>query len=409
MLSRVKTYLKNYKKGLTSGTHFFKTIDETKNDVCFKYYAVHVLKNKPYEIQEVYKEYLNKGLYVSGNVNFYCACGYRVDWKGDDYKFYKIDKRLNIWAMPLFTIKEASEILKKHIPYFQVNDCVDIYNYAKNYKDYAMSELLSKAGFDYLVLSKRILKLNKDKKKALISWLKVNGDYVRKHTPLVSYILKAVNHNITIEQVYYEEAIDVYEKEFKKNNIVRTRKECEETYKYLNSSKKVQNIGLHDYIDYLNMAKECGYDMTARSTLFPLNAREKHDLLQTRIKLKKGKAISRKIKKIHDLLKSYELSYKDLSIVIPKSQVDFIKWGKLLNICVGSYGYDKKMADRRCIIIGIKNKGKVIECCEIGGKAANIIQLRGKDNCDSDRHDDCLKLANKFITKFRKEQLYDLE
>lgn len=414
MIAQIQNWIDKQAKPIGSGTYWFKTLDDSEGQPCLRTYALHVLKNKPYQIKEVVREYLNGDICVHGDLYFCGAAGYRVMWEPRkhwsyympeecDDRWYLVDLKTapGMECISLYTNADVNRIFKKYIPYFQMNDHLNVMVYAQRYKEFASAEQLSKAGFEYLVMDKRVLKLNKSSKKKLIHWLIENGDCVKNHKPVYNDISKAVKLGWTMEKFYYESAIDVYEKQFKDRQLERTREECEQVYKYLNNPKKPQKIGLHNYLDYLEMMKEAGYDMNEKSVLYPLDCARAHDNIVAQKKKKESEEINQKLVQISTALKKYEISCKDLKLVIPTCQKDFVSWGKKLNICVGTYGYDKKMIEGKCIILMVYLNDQPLECCELTkkdrGNSLKIEQLRGKHNGESPRHSDCEKLVNQFI------------
>ncbi len=422
MCEEISKWIEKAVKPISSGTWWFDTFDDDEGEPCLRTWALHVLKNKPYQVKEVIREYWNKGLFIHGDLYFCGAAGYKVNWgnrKGHSYympseednTWYPIDMMLRpgISTIRLFKNDKLNSIFKKYVPYFQMSEPLNIMEYARRYKEFSSAELLAKAGFEYLVMDKRVLKLSKASKKKLVRWLMIpeNNDYVKVHHPVYNDISRAIKKNWSMDKYYYEQAIDRYEVVFKNARIKRTREECMEVYDYLNGRKKhpMQKVALHTYIDYLGMAKEEGMDMKAKSTLYPLDCARAHDTLVTRRNIKESKEINEKLSKIYEKLTPYQISKKDLKIVFPKNQKDFVEWGKKLHICVGSYDYDKKMSKGECIITMVYLNDQPLECCELrkkpSGRKLEIIQLRGEYNQDSERHEECEALINKFIKVYK--------
>ena len=421
MKTEIQEWMDKHLDKLGSGTYWLETLDDEEGQPCLRTWALHILKHKKPELKEVVREYLDGDIKVHGDLYFIGAKGYTVNWgtsksyyipKELDDNWYLVDlkQRPGMSATRLFHNKDLNSIFKKYIPYFQMSENLNIMEYAKRYQEYSSAELLAKAGFEYLIMDKRVLKLSKPMKKKLIHWLMVqeNNDYVKSHHPLYNDISRAMAKGWTMEKYYYENTIDEYEKKFSSEGFTRTREECEEVYRYLNGVGKhpIQLIGLHDYIDYLKTANELGFDMTLKSTIYPLNGREAHDSLVRTKQEKESKELNEQLSKIATILKGYEIKKKDLKIVIPTSQKDFIEWGKRLQICVGTCGYDKKMVRGDCIILMVYLNDQPLECCEltIKERSKNVLkieQLRGEHNGDSPRHEDCKNLVNQFIHNYR--------
>lgn len=425
MRYEIEEWIKSKEGEIQRGTYWLKVIDDNDGQPCLRTYALNSTKKAGIRVKEVLREYLDGQILIHGDLYWCGAGGYQVMWEPRksatyylpyylDDTWYPLDKRPRIYSIYLFSKKAAENLLKKYIPYFVLPSSFDnLMEYAIRYNNYASAEQLVKAGFGWLVMDKRCLKLSGESKKKFVRWLmiKENSEYVKDHKTSYSDIAGAIKRNITIERVDYERCIDRYEKAFKEANIQRTRKECEDVYDYLNGSKKKkpQKIGLRNYIDYLNMAKDDGLDMTLKSTIYPLNAHIAHDTLANRRKIKESQEINEKLEKIFSLLKDYAISQNDLKIVIPHSQKEFVEWGKQLKICVGSYGYDKKMSKGDCIILMVYRNDEPLECCELQKRGENkylsIVQLRGLHNQSSSRHKDCEKLVNKFIHNYENQNL----
>lgn len=402
----------NSKPDLANGTYYLHVLDDADGQPCLRTYALHKSKAKSIRVKEVVRDYLNGEIYMHGDLHWCGAGGYRVMWEERNYSgwwlpctlddnWYQIDRRPGMTAYDLYTHEEAENLFKKYIPYFILDDRMCLMEYAIRYQKYASAEQLVKAGYSHLIWDKRVLKMNPNQKKKLIRWLMSdgNGEYVKAHNTLFTDIQKAMKRGLGIERFYYEQCIDNYEESFKLARIKRTRAQCEEIYRYLNNPKKPQNLGLHDYIDYLGMAKQEGFNMREKSVLFPRDVARVHDSIKSKRKAKETKELNKKLKVITEKLLPFEIKSKDLRIVIPTCRNDFVEWGKKLHICVGTYDYDKKMAEGKCIIVMVYTNDQPLECCELqkeNGKL-RIIQLRGEHNQDSPRHEDCRLLVNKFI------------
>jgi len=426
MNEQIQEYINKHYDLLGSGTYFLDTFDDKEGQPCLRTWALHKLKGKAPAIKEVVREYLNGDIKIHGDLYFMGAAGYKVNWGNHkhysywmnselDDNWYLVDlkQRPGMSTIRLFKNFELITIMRKYIPYFTISENLNIMLYAQRYKEFPDAEKLAKAGFEYLVMDKRVLKLSKDSKKKLVSWLlnPENGDYVKSHHPVYNDISRAIKKGWTMDKYYYEQTIDVYQQDFKQAGFRRTREQCEEVYNYLNGRKghKVQLIGLHDYIDYLRTAKEMNFNMRLKSVIYPRDARAAHDnLIQTK-KAAESKEINEQLNKIASILKGYEIKRKDLRIVIPTCQKDFIQWGQKLHICVGTYGYDKKMVRGDSLILMVYVNDTPLECCELTKKQRSngleICQLRGAHNFDSPRHEECKSLVNAFIRNYKNQQL----
>ena len=415
----------NSAEEIYSGTHWVKVIDDFDGQPCLRTFALNKTKTHGIRVKEVVKEYLDGKMFIHGDLYFCGAAGYKVKWENGKYNGYYMPhntddtwyevsykKRLGISAVNLFDAKAVQELFSKYIPYFfySENICLNVIEYAIRYKEYNAVEMLAKAGFGFLAKDKRVLKLDKQKKKALIKWLNdpVNKEYAQEYPESLNYniISQCIKQGINIDDWCHNRDMERYQKVFKNFGFTVTLDYCDVVYKYLNNGRIVQNIGLRDYVDYLSMAKELGLDINAKNVAFPIDAARAHDQLKSRKSKAETRIINKKLKDIKNILQKYQLSYKGLSIVIPENRQDFIKWGEKLHIYVGNYDYDKKMVKGDCIILMVCLNDQPLECCEltIKERSKNVLkieQLRGEYNGDSPRHKDCENLVNQFIHNYR--------
>lgn len=106
--------------------------------------------------------------------------------------------------------------------------------------------------------------------------------------------------------------------------------------------------GQFEYADYLNACLELGLDMDDTKNLYPKNFRRMHDL---RIDQRDSKRCMVKAKAFREAAELWSGIENDkYIIVIPDKPTDLRKEGKALHHCVGVMGYDKKMAEKRCVI-----------------------------------------------------------
>ena len=165
MNTKVKQWFKD-NSPLKSGTYYLKTLEELEGDVCLRTFALRVTK-KDVNCKEDVRDFLNKGLYVHGDLHWCGDGGYRVMFEERKYPsfflpcdcddhWYKAEKRPNISSIELFESKDIEKIFKKYIPYFVYSEeCRDSpVDYAQKYKNYPACELLVKNGFPELATNK---------------------------------------------------------------------------------------------------------------------------------------------------------------------------------------------------------------------------------------------------------------
>lgn len=144
--------------------------------------------------------------------------------------------------------------------------------------------------------------------------------------------------------------------------IKETNVNRERLYDYINTP----GIGMWNYADYWKATFLLGYDMNDTKNVYPKDFKRMHDLRineYASFKAKKDaqerKEMQKRFRTVADEFKKYEFSNGTLSVIIPTSPKDLVKEGKTLHHCVGKMGYDKKMADRKCIIAFIREAADI--------------------------------------------------
>ena len=92
------------------------------------------------------------------------------------------------------------------------------------------------------------------------------------------------------------------------------------------------------WIDYLDMAKALGYDLSRKDVVMPKDLQDRHDAAAETLKYEEKQIQTEKRRKLNEKIqKMYEFSYGDMCIVAPDSVSDIIREGKVLRHCVGGY------------------------------------------------------------------------
>lgn len=157
---------------------------------------------------------------------------------------------------------------------------------------------------------------------------------------------------------------------------------------------------ISDYKDYLDMAKQLGYDMKSKSVLFPRNIKKAHDAVNKLLQVKKDKETDGKIRKREaELNRKYAFEADGLLIRAPRDMGDFIDEGSMQNNCVARM-YMKPHAKGSTDILFMRRADDpdksfcTVEICK-----GEIQQFRAKDNKEPPAD------AKKFMRKFEKEKL----
>lgn len=180
---------------------------------------------------------------------------------------------------------------------------------------------------------------------------------------------------------------------------------CYDLNKILNYAKpsdlykyKLNPDKASEYLDYLEFAKELGFDIKDKKYLYPKNLKKKHDEYMKQIETNKNKKTDRKIKsKYKKLLKNKYENKK--YIIIPASSISaLVDESKQQNNCVRTYA--ERIAENKCDIYFmrlISSQDKSLVTVEVRNN--KIVQKRTKNN--NSTTDD----QNKFLSLWERKIL----
>ena len=106
---------------------------------------------------------------------------------------------------------------------------------------------------------------------------------------------------------------------------------------------KNAGLGEHAHVltlwrDYLDLARNLGYDMLRRDVAMPRNLKERHDAAAETVRYQKWQIDEEKYREFNKRMrKMYEFEYGGLSIVVPGCVEEIINEGRVLRHCVGGY------------------------------------------------------------------------
>ena len=146
----------------------------------------------------------------------------------------------------------------------------------------------------------------------------------------------------------------------------------------------------HSYRDYWNACLFLGLDMRDTKNSMPYDFARMHDLRITQYASKKialdnekNKEFDKLVEKVADKFETNVKSEKYI-VRLPKKKTEFEVEGEVLNHCVGSMGYDKKVVDGKIIIAFIRDKkaiDKPLYTVEYDLKTKTVAQMHGYNNC----------------------------
>lgn len=151
--------------------------------------------------------------------------------------------------------------------------------------------------------------------------------------------------------------------------------------KAMRYATKLNGMSRRDWLDYVGMAVEVGYDMRKEHAIFPRNLKKAHDTVTWIHREKVAKDSEESFAPHVERLKSYEWKEQDspYMIVAPERATDIVHEGHRLNHCVHSY--IKSVIQGTCAIVFLRESAKPNKpfvTLEIRGSM--IHQYRGANN-----------------------------
>ncbi len=198
--------------------------------------------------------------------------------------------------------------------------------------------------------------------------------------------------------------ISSLEKMMKKHKI-----SAKEMLKFLNNREnfrpkqvygELKYYKMSSWLDYIEAAEACGYDLTVHNVLFPKNLNTAHDeavAIREQVRFENEKrSQAEKLKEEQDALNdknnSYAKRYKKLQkayeyadgkycIVIPKGATEIVLEGKALKHCVGGYA-ERHIKGKTTILFmrTVENSDESLLTIELDEKRLVIIQVHGLGN-----------------------------
>ena len=183
--------------------------------------------------------------------------------------------------------------------------------------------------------------------------------------------------------------------EIKKIDIVKL-------YYYL----KKQNVNIVEYRDYLNLARDLGYNLKEKNVIFPKSLMEEHNKLFEKKYIIFDKSYDKKIKEISSKL--IKNKYEDNNYVIyPASSVkEMLDEGKNQNNCLRTYIKDYSNGNTEIYFMRKKsNLNKSFVTIEV--KDNELIQARLKNNLDPSEN--IMKIINKWLMNLNNKIKIDIK
>lgn len=169
---------------------------------------------------------------------------------------------------------------------------------------------------------------------------------------------------------------------------------------YYKLHKYLENKDAGLYIDYIKFCKKLEWNLKNTYVLFPKDINKAHDEAQALITYEEKKEQIEAInKRLPEIARKYNFTYKDLVIIAPKDAKEYVHESQELHNCI-SRNYMGSMASGRCCIVFIRKKSDInkpyyaMEIDEDG----KICQVRGKVNCEPNKEvRECVEAFKKKI------------
>lgn len=341
--------------------------------------------------ETVYEEH-EDGNYYCRYIYCYPGCGYLVTFPGETLSFYygyaKQDYQdltscqklgiSTIWVNQKEELKYIADVrpdLKYLTKKYKGSNPSEFIELVIKYKKNSSIESLVEMGLEKIALDKRLEKISVEKKKQVVNFIKNNK---LDEWSSLTKILFCLKHNLKYQEA---EKYSMYHYDFKLANYLEKQDET-----------------LYYYQDYKRLCKELDKNMKDDYWAYPSNLRERHNLLVEQVRNKREyelllkkqqenerqRNISLNIEKIAKLNDYNNKSIDGFSIYIPSTVKDIQHQADVLNQCLISCNYPKKMANQKSILVFIKKEDNPIATAEID-YSKKILQFyadeRDRNNC----------------------------
>ena len=146
--------------------------------------------------------------------------------------------------------------------------------------------------------------------------------------------------------------------------------------------------GVIQWVDYVEAAKYCGYDLDKPLVLMPKRLKEAHDgAVETELRLRSEREMqddSPYMKRFRSLMERYGFSDGTFFIRAPSSSREIIAEGKILNHCVGRYA-GAHASGKRTILFMRRAKEPFSPAWTIEVKGDQLIQVQGARDLPSSK------------------------
>lgn len=179
--------------------------------------------------------------------------------------------------------------------------------------------------------------------------------------------------------------------------------------------------GERTYLDYLDHAQKCGYDLTQSSILYPRDIQQAHDdavanwqIVQAEKEKEKAEAEAKKYgypERYKKLCKKFAFEYGELMIVVPAKASDIITEGKVLQHCVGGYASRHVKGETTILFLRrISDPHKCYYTIEVSEKSKRIRQCHGfRNERENPKAEDVKAFEKEFAEYIKDPKKYKAE
>jgi len=376
---------------------FASYLERYKNgEILERVFAFRELTKKPLQIFEVMRRVSNGETYYVRDLWFYQLAGYRT-YFCEKEKWYEYKDSMKC-EYGMYTNCINSELLLKTKKYkycaYRNGIMSNVVDYLNLYAKYPGLELMSKLGIKPSV---SLLK-KAEKDKIFCKFLYSNNYEIDIYNFNVKEILYAYNHNVSLFYARrYFEIVNYFKNDYLEKFLVERKDKIK---------KYCLRVGvdLCIYLDYYNACKSLKLDMLNSKNMFPIDFRRMHDLRINQYSSLKEKENLVNMKKFYKNFEKVSAEYSFLNmngkyVIFVAPTIDSLKVeGSVLRHCVGRFGYDKKMSDKKSLILFIRrldNIDKPFVTMEYSLIDNKILQLYGYG--DSKPDDEVVKFSQHWL------------
>lgn len=361
---------------------------------------------KELQVKAVYVE-IEGGYYFYRCMDYKGTAGWIVDWtdegKKSRYSYYYVtvyskangwsSGKCNLWTEYIDTLWDSRKIITRLDKYkysgidnnnFTLAYKYSMIDYLKDYTNNPKLELIEKSGLGIFANSKRAIKLI-EKDSNFLKYLLANKDSFKGNC--------GINFIKYCYDKYPTYSFDIVNKAYLMTN---SSKHCDKVVSFLianhtrvNEYIETNKINIADYIEFLDHSIELGKNLEDTKEIYPIDWLRKHDLIiEEYVTLcnhrdeEKNKEISAKMEDIANKYNFIENTINGYLFVLARSVGDLKIEGAIQHICVGAFGYDKKVVEHKSLIVFCRKiKNTPLVCIEIDAKTGDILQARGNHNC----------------------------